>query len=110
MRFRWKTHTEWEPHRSSSRPLSGGGIRLRRRALELRQNAAQRGDQLVAGNVALFELNTELEGIVLRLKLEDEWLRALRPGLLLAALLARFIACQATLQDAMQNLNHLFFG
>src|SRR5271154_1021923 len=78
-----------------------------RRTFQLRQNPAQRRDQLVPRYVALLELNPELERFVLRLKLEDERLRTLRDRLFFLTFAPRLIAGQATLKDAMHHFNHL---
>src|SRR5258708_11879072 len=51
--------------------LSRGRIRFRRRALQLRENLTQRPNQLVARNMALLELNPELERLILRLRSEE---------------------------------------
>src|SRR5712692_8342334 len=68
--------------------------RFRGRAFQLGQDFTKGRDQLIARNVALLELNPELEGIVLRLKVEDERPRALRSRLLFAAFAARLVARQ----------------
>src|SRR6516162_82914 len=86
------------------------GVRFRRGAFELRKNFPQRGDQLVAGNMALLELNPELERLVLRLEVKNERLGALRAGLLLPALAPGFVARQATLQNPLKHLQHFLFG
>src|ERR1700730_5969645 len=86
------------------------GIRFRSASFQLSEDLAQRGDQLIARNVALLKLNAEPKGLVLRFELKNERLRALRSGLLLAAFAPRFIARQPALHDAVEHLDHLFFG
>src|SRR5215475_7167988 len=60
--------------------------------------------------MTLLELNAEPERLVVRLELENERLRPLRPGLLVTALFASFITRQATLQNAVQHLDHFLLG
>src|SRR5437879_2067537 len=60
--------------------------------------------------MALLELYAELESLVLRLKVEDERLRTLRPRLFFPPLAPRFIARQPTLHNALRHLQHLFLG
>src|ERR1700682_4073531 len=86
------------------------GIGFRGRSLKLRQDFPQRGNQLIARNMALLELNTELERLALRLKLKNKRLRPLRSCLFLAPLAARFIACEPALHDAVKHLDHFLFG
>src|SRR5277367_271889 len=102
------------PERSLRRIYNSGGGRIGvdvcRGAFQLRQNIPQRGNQLIARNVALLELNAELESIVLRFKIENERLRTLRSSLLFTAFAARFVAGQATLKDARKHFQHFLFG
>src|SRR5207245_4893581 len=72
---------------------------LRGGALELGQDFAKGGNQLVARNMALPKLNPEFESFVLWFELKNERLRTLRTCLLLAAFTARFIARQPALHD-----------
>src|SRR6266404_1780650 len=86
------------------------GISFRGRPLKLRQDFAQRRNQLIARNVALLELNPELERLVLRLELKNKRLWPLRSCLFLATFAARFIAGEPALHDAVKHLNHFLFG
>src|SRR5215813_13051430 len=52
------------------------------RAFQLRQNLAQRHDQLIPRNVALLELNAELKRFILRFEVENERLRPVHTALL----------------------------
>src|SRR6516225_3028039 len=83
---------------------------LRTGIFQLRQYLAQGHDQFVARNMALLELNPELERFVLRLEMENKGLRPLRTRLIFPAFTASFIARQSALQDALKHLQHLFFG
>src|SRR5260370_40605541 len=60
--------------------------------------------------MALTKLHAEAEGVILRLKIKDEWLRARRSGRFVAALTASVIAGQATPENAGDHLEHLLFG
>ena len=72
--------------------LQIGAFELRRRrirfrplsAFELRQNLAQRHNQLIPRDMAPLELNPELERFILWLKVKNKRLRPLRPALFLA--------------------------
>src|SRR2546425_10414608 len=52
--------------------LRHGGIRVRLGVFEGGQDGMQRGNQLLARDMALAELDAHAEGIVLRLGIEDE--------------------------------------
>src|ERR1700722_15326894 len=66
-------------HRGIRRfPVIGRSLIL----LEPRQKAAQRINQLVAGDIALAKLEAQPEGLILRAIVEDEGLRA-RAGIFL---------------------------
>src|SRR6266704_897447 len=75
--------------------LGSGSVRLGGTPFKLRQDFAQRRNQLIPGNMAFLELNPELKRFARRLKLKEERPGPLRPGLLLAALTARFIPRQS---------------
>src|SRR2546428_6949172 len=60
--------------------------------------------------MALAKLHAQAEGVILRLKTKDEWLRARRSGRFVAALTASVIAGQATLENAVDHFKHLLFG
>src|SRR3989442_1091002 len=62
------------------------------------------------GEMGLEKLHAQAEGVILRLKIKDEWLRARRSGRFVAALAASVIAGQATLENAVDHLKHLLFG
>src|SRR5260370_11669716 len=89
----------------ASRPflavLSRRGIGLRRGSLELCQYFAQRRNQLIARNMALLELNPELERLRGRFELKDERLWPLRSRMLLAAFTAPLLRSQSALHDPM---------
>src|SRR5256884_9643351 len=87
----------------------GSGICLGGTPFELRQDFAQRRDQLVPGNVAFLELNPEPKRFARRLKLKDERPRPLRPGLLLAAAPAGVSSPPAAPQGSGENLCHFLF-
>src|SRR5215475_12019935 len=70
---------------------------LRTGIFQLRQYLAQGHDQFVARNMALLELNPELERFVLWLEMENKGLRPLRTRLIFPAFAASFIARQTTL-------------
>src|SRR5437764_2419819 len=91
---------------ASNLQLSGGSIRLGGTSFQLSKNLAQSRNQLVARNMALLELNPELEGFARRLKLKDERPRALWSSFLLPALPPRFVASQSALQNALKHLDH----
>src|SRR5258708_19822429 len=60
--------------------------------------------------MALAKLHAQAKGVILRLKIKDEWLRARRSGRFVAALAASVIAGQATPENAVDHLEHLLFG
>src|SRR5260370_8799496 len=60
--------------------------------------------------MALAKLHAQAKGVILRLKIKDEWLRARRSGRFVAALAASVIAGQATLENAVDHLEHFLFG
>src|SRR5260370_20312333 len=95
----------------ASRPflavLSRRGIGLRRGSLELCQYFAQRRNQLIARNMALLELNPELERLRGRFELKDERLWPLPSPMLFAAFNARLISKDSALHDAVEHLDHL---
>jgi len=74
------------------------------------KNLAQRNNQLISRNMALLELNPELERFVLRLEMKNEWPRPLRAALLFLALPRASSARQSALQDALKHLGHFLFG
>src|SRR5260370_35702091 len=98
----------------ASRPflavLSRRGIGLRRGSLKLRQYFAQRRNQLIARNMALLELNPELERLRGRFELKDERLWPLRSRWLFAAFTSRLIASEPALLDAVARISHCLFG
>ncbi len=71
---------------------------------------AQRLDQLRAGDVALAELDAQLEGFVVGMVVEDERLRARAGARFFLALAAGFVASQSGLRDAVDRFLHLAFA
>src|SRR5260370_11932117 len=59
--------------------------------------------------MALAKLHAQAEGVILRLKIKDKWLRARRSGRFVTALAAGVIAGQATLENAVDHFEHLLF-
>ena len=70
----------------------------------------QRGNQLLARDMALAELDAHAEGIVLRLKIEDERLGPRSASGLLTAFAASFVPREPALADALHGLQHLFLA
>src|SRR6267378_791538 len=60
--------------------------------------------------MTLLELNPELECFRRRLELKDERLWPLRSRLLFAAFAARLVACEPSLHDTVEHLDHFLFG
>src|SRR5713101_4966548 len=90
--------------------LRHGRIGARLAVFERRQDGAQRRDQLVTGDVALAELDSQAESLVLRLEVIDEWLGPRARGFFFAAFAASLIAGQAALSDAVHGLDHFLLG
>src|SRR2546426_853284 len=88
--------------------LRHGGIRVRLGVFEGGQDGMQRGNQLLARDMALAELDAHAEGIVLRLKIEDERLGPRSGSGLLTAFAASFVPREPALADALHGLQHLF--
>src|SRR2546428_11588669 len=88
--------------------LRHGGIRVRLGVFEGRQDRMQRGNQLLARDMALAELDAHAEGIVLRLKIEDERLGARCASGLLTAFAASLVPREPAPADARHRLQPLF--
>src|SRR5262249_20956416 len=75
---------------------------LRALVLEPLDDGTKSSDQFLARDLALAELDSHAERFVLRLIVEDKWLRAWAGGSLFPAFFAGFVAGQAAAYDALK--------
>src|SRR6266581_8435916 len=97
--------------RAANSPVSSdGGISLVGSLFERGKNFAQRSDQLFTRDVAFTELDSELEGFIFRLEVEQEGPRPQRRLLVVAPLAPGLVPVKSSVKDALQHFVHLLLG